>query len=757
MVDSIRSSNGLNNTTSSSTSCLSPSVEFGEDYRIIVVSNRLPVSLKKEDDGVWTSKMSSGGLVAALSGLKSNNFVWVGWIGSEIDEADRPQINKMLMEKHNCIPVYLDEKVANEHYNGFSNAVLWPLFHYLPGDLDYDDNIWNSYVEANKEFSKVVLGLLQPNDLVWVHDYHLMLLPELVRTSSPDARIGFFLHIPFPSSEIFRVLPCRKEILMGVLNSNLIGFHTYDYARHFLKACTRIVGLETSPNGVYLNDKFVSVGVFPVGIDPDKFFEMLKTDKVKERILELKQSFSGMKVLIGIDRLDYIKGLPQKLQAMERLFQKYPDWKGKLVLIQVAVPSRQDVEEYQKLKKDVEELVGRINGTYGTLGYSPIHYLFQSVDSTELTALYNIADAALITSIRDGMNLVAQEYIVSQTDKKGVLILSEFTGAAQSLSGAVLINPWNTEDLADSIHNSLCDDTMPAHEREDKHQMLSNYITRHTASHWGNGFVRELFKASHQAERIISIPKLNTNGVIEAFKRSKKDYCIPSLCKPPQDLINSLKTLSSDPVRVSNEVYLLSGRDKKTLGEWFADVDVGLSAEYGCFVKQPGSKEWDQMCPSLDSSWKETIRPLFKYFALRTPGSFFEEKEMLFTWHYRNADPIFGSIQARELHLHLDNLPLDVIVGDKTLGVRSYNINPTTSMRRVIMDSIPRGLDFVLLVGDTQIHPSELPNLDNGEIFTVSVGRKSNKENFYLSDPSEVRELLQHLVENATNAAEAKP
>lgn len=719
--------------------------------RLIVVSNRLPVAIKKGDDGKWSCKMSSGGLVAALSGLKSN-FIWVGWVGCEIEEEDREEVTKILKEGYSCIPVFLSEKVANEHYNEFSNGVLWPLFHYLPGDLDYDEGIWNSYVEANQIFSDVVAKLMGPDDMVWVHDYHLMLLPEILKQQVPEARIGFFLHIPFPSSEIFRVLPCRKEIVMGILSCCLIGFHTYDYARHFLKACTRIVGLETAPNGVYYKDKFIQVGVFPVGIDPDKFIELLKTPKVENRIAELSKSFEGMKVLIGIDRLDYIKGLPQKLQAMERLFQKYPEWKGKLVLIQVAVPSRQDVEEYQKLKKEVEELVGRINGQYGTLGYTPIHYLFQSVDSEELTALYNISDACLITSIRDGMNLVSQEYIVCQTKKKGVLILSEFTGAAQSLSGAVMINPWNTEELADSIHTSL---TLSEEDKEEKHQMLFNYVNRHTAAYWGLGFVRDLYKCSHQADKIVSVPKLNIEEVKEAYVKSKKRLlvfaydgtlipysAIPSLCRPSEDLLDSFTTLCDDP---DNEVYILSGRDKKTLTDWFAGVNIGLSAEYGCFFKYPMSEQWEQVVPSMDLSWKETIRPLFKYFTIRTPGSFFEEKEMLFTWHYRNADPVFGGIQARELHLHLDNLPLDCIVGDKTLGVRSYNINPTTSMRKVILDLIPKGLDFILLVGDTHIHPTELPELEGCKIFTTSVGKKNSKDSFHLNDSTEAISLVKSL------------
>ncbi|GAM26721.1 hypothetical protein SAMD00019534_098960 [Acytostelium subglobosum LB1] len=717
------------NNIRSSNDGMSPGLESMSNFdgRLVVISNRLPVSLKKEADGTWTSKMSSGGLVAALSGLKSTNYIWVGWIGSEIEEADREFVKKLLYEKHSCIPVFLSEKVANDHYNGFSNGVLWPLFHYLPGNLDYEESIWDAYVEANQQFADVVLSIYTPDDLLWVHDYHLMLMPEYIKKKQPEAKIGFFLHIPFPSSEIFRVLPCRKEILMGVLHSNLIGFHTYDYARHFFKACTRMVGLETAPNGVYLNGQFVPVGVFPVGIDPDKFFELLQTEKVKNRIEELKQNFKGQKIIIGIDRLDYIKGLPQKLEAMEKLFQKYPQWKGKLVLIQVAVPSRQDVEEYQKLKQNVEELVGRINGLYGSLGQQPIHYLFQSVDMSELTALYSVSDACLITSIRDGMNLVAQEYVSCQTEKKGALILSEFTGAAQSLSGALIVNPWNTEDVADSINEALL---MSDKERAEKHSMLFNFIVKHTASHWGNGFVSELFKASSKADRLSATPELNVDKVVAAYKASTRRLLVltydgalipfsnhPRSCKPSEELLTMLKKLAADK---GNEIYLMSGRDKKTLGEWFSGINIGLSAEFGCFTKKCDSNEWEQMCPPMDPNWKESIRPLFKYFTIRTPGSFFEEKEMLFTWHYRNADPAFGSIQARELHLHLDNLPLDVIVGEKTLGVRSNNINPATSIRRAVLDLVPKGLDFVLMIGDTHIHQSELPVV-NGTMCTVSV------------------------------------
>ncbi|GAM25042.1 hypothetical protein SAMD00019534_082170 [Acytostelium subglobosum LB1] len=736
--------------------------------------------------------MSSGGLVAALSGLESNSFIWVGWIGTDIDECDKQAVTDMLLEQHNCIPIFLDPKLSDDYYNGFSNAVLWPLFHYLPLDLEYDDNLWLAYQAANQEFANVLLPIVKPNDLIWVHDYHLMLLPELIKREQPEARVGFFLHIPFPTSEIFRVLPCNKDILKGVLHADLIGFHTYDYGRYFLKSCTRLVGVETAPNGVYFKERFVPVGVFPVGIDPDKFIISLQCEKVNERIEELKKNFKGKKIIIGIDRLDYIKGLPNKLQAMECLFQKYPQWKDKLVLIQVAVPSRQDVEEYQKLKQNVEELVGRINGLYGSLGHQPIHYLFKSVDMKELTALYNIADAALITSIRDGMNLVAHEYVTCQTGDKGVLILSEFTGAAQSLPGAMIINPWNSEDVADAIHNSLM---MSPDEKEVKHSMLFNFILGHTASHWGNGFVRELIRAGGHADKLSATPRLNIESVIESYRSSTNRLLVlaydgalvplstfPANAAPSKDLLQVLGELSKDP---ANHVLLLSSRDKKTLGQWFDGLpNVGLSAEYGSFIRSAGATEWEQTGPSLDASWKDKVRRIINYYVLRTPGSYIEENETLLTWHYGNADPVYGQIQARELHLNLDNLPFEVIVRrDKSIGVRPLHSTSSSALIRSVIQqkqqqqqqqqqqqreddlqivvgdderaqvqALECGLDFLLVVGDPNSLNKEVMQIVSKEgantvpsVYTVSVGKRTTKDQFYLIDDYEVRLLLEQL------------
>ncbi|KJX97381.1 alpha-trehalose-phosphate synthase like protein [Zymoseptoria brevis] len=474
--------------------------------RLLLVSNRLPITIKRSDEGHYDFSMSSGGLVAGLSGLsKSSKFQWYGWPGVQLPEDEIPHVKQRLNDEFSATPIFMSDDLSDRHYNGFSNSILWPLFHYHPGEITFDESAWDGYVEANRLFAKEIAKDVQDNDLVWVHDYHLMLLPAMLReeiNKGPNKRknvkLGFFLHTPFPSSEIYRILPVRNEILQGVLHCDLIGFHTYDYARHFLSSCARILGLATTPNGVEFQNKLISVGAFPIGIDPEKFVSGLQQESVVRRVEALKKKFEGVKIIVGVDRLDYIKGVPQKLHALEVFLTEHPEWIGKVVLVQVAVPSRQDVEEYQNLRAVVNELVGRINGKFGTIEFMPIHFMHKSVSFDELAALYSISDVCLVSSTRDGMNLVSYEYIACQRERHGVLILSEFTGAAQSLNGALVVNPWNTEELADSIHDAV---TMGDEQRAINYEKLAKYVGKYTSAWWGESFVSELTRISDAAEK----------------------------------------------------------------------------------------------------------------------------------------------------------------------------------------------------------------------------------------------------------------
>lgn len=509
----------------SSTTEDSPKMDLGKAGHLIVVSNRLPVTITKDANGEYHFKMSSGGLVSALSGFKKSlNFTWIGWPGFFIPPKDRQLVDKRLMDEYSCQAVYLDDDVGDRHYNGFSNSILWPLFHYHPGEMNFEEENWQAYRQANMQFAEVVRQQITPGAMVWVQDYHLMLLPMLLRgiidgpskmgsftkdelekitegldfpafspthVPIPGVKIGYFLHTPFPSSEIYRILPVRREILLGVLYCDLIGFHTYDYARHFLSSCTRILGLPTMPNGVEFEGRLAHVGTFPIGIEPSSFTENLKKKSVVDRIAQLEQRFNGVKVIVGVDRLDYIKGVPQKLHALELFLSQHPEWIGKVVLVQLAVPSRQDVEEYQNLRSTVNELVGRINGRFGTVDFMPIHFMHKSLNFDELCALYAVSDVCLVSSTRDGMNLVSYEYIACQQARQGVMILSEFAGAAQSLNGSIVVNPWDSQQVADAIHEAV---TMDASVRAENHRKLFKYVNKYSAAFWGSSFIREMSK-----------------------------------------------------------------------------------------------------------------------------------------------------------------------------------------------------------------------------------------------------------------------
>ncbi|KAJ6513359.1 glycosyltransferase family 20 protein [Mycena sanguinolenta] len=495
---------------------------FANGGHLIVVSNRLPITITKDAAGEYHFKMSSGGLVSALSGFKKSlNFTWIGWPGFFIPVKDRAHVDKRLMEEYSCQAVYLDDDVADRHYNGFSNSILWPLFHYHPGEMNFDEENWLAYRQANLRFAEAVYTQITPGAMVWVQDYHLMLLPMLLRgildgrnagtentvrelanitegvegddmsnsKGIPGVKIGFFLHTPFPSSEIYRILPVRREILLGILYCDLIGFHTYDYARHFLSSCTRILALPTMPNGVEFEGRLAHVGTFPIGIEPSSFIDNLQREPVQQRIRQLESRFSGVKVIVGVDRLDYIKGVPQKLHALELFLTQHPEWIGKVVLVQLAVPSRQDVEEYQNLRSTVNELVGRINGRFGTVEFMPIHFMHKSLNFDELCALYAVSDVCLVSSTRDGMNLVSYEYVACQQARQGVMILSEFAGAAQSLNGSLIVNPWDSQQVADAIHEAVI---MEAPVRAENHRKLFKYVNKYSAAFWGSSFIKEM-------------------------------------------------------------------------------------------------------------------------------------------------------------------------------------------------------------------------------------------------------------------------
>ncbi|WEW54777.1 trehalose-6-phosphate synthase [Emydomyces testavorans] len=484
---------------------------------LLVVSNRLPVSIKRKDDGSYETSVSSGGLVSSLSGLSGNfSFQWFGWTGIEIPDEEKQTVEKLLA-KDGAIPVFFDKQLADDHYNGFASlcffppiyvlvelkpsdngstldSILWPVLHYQPGVVQFNEEWWKAYRKVNQLFATQVAEAASDGDLIWVHDYHLMLLPKLLRTElknrGKSAKIGFSLHTPFPVAEIYRTLPTSHEVLEGLLYADLLGFHTEDYVQHFKEACSSILDVSADGDKLHYNGRDARVGKFVVGIDPQRFKEVLDSDKVRNRIAELDKKYEGIVRVVGVDRLDYIKGLPQKLRGFECLLREHPEMVGKIVLIQIAVPSREDVPEYQELETEIQTIVGAINGQYGKPDYVPIVYVHQSVPFDELTALYAASDICLLTSTRDGMNLVAAEYTVCQDQRNGVLLLSEFAGTSvYFFEGSIQFNPLNAHEIADALYTAA---KMNTEERVRQHKNLMEFINSHTSTHWGKSFVEAL-------------------------------------------------------------------------------------------------------------------------------------------------------------------------------------------------------------------------------------------------------------------------
>ncbi|KAJ8761922.1 hypothetical protein K2173_006524 [Erythroxylum novogranatense] len=723
--------------------------------RLLVVANRLPVSATRRGEDSWQLEMSVGGLVRALLGVKEFDARWIGWAGVNVpDEVGQKALTKALAEKR-CIPVFLDEDTVHQYYNGYCNNILWPLFHYL--GLPQEDRLsttrsfqsqFDAYKKANQMFADVVYKHYEDGDVVWCHDYHLMFLPKCLKEYNSEMKVGWFLHTPFPSSEIHRMLPSRTELLKSVLAADLVGFHTYDYARHFVSACTRILGLEGTPEGVEDQGKLTRVAAFPIGIDSDRFIRALELPQVQEHMKELKERFAGRKVMLGVDRLDMIKGIPQKILAFEEFLEENPEWRDKVVLLQIAVPTRTDVPEYQKLTSQVHEIVGRINGRFGTLTAVPIHHLDRSLDFHALCALYAVTDVALVTSLRDGMNLVSYEFVACQASKKGVLILSEFAGAAQSLgAGAILVNPWNIQEVAASIGYAL---NMAADEREKRHHHNFMHVTTHTSQEWAATFVSELNDTFVEAQLRTTqvLPLLPIKVAIERFKQANNRLVIlglnATLTEPVDklgrrgsqikamepklhpDLREPLMKLCDDE---KTTIVVISGSDRAVLDNNFGGYKIWLAAENGMFLRFTTTEWMTTMPENLNMDWVDSVKHVFEYFTERTPRSHFELRETSLVWSYKYADVEFGRIQARDMLQHLwtgpiSNAAVDVVQGSRSVEVRAVGLTKGAAIDRILGEVVHNKgmkapIDYVLCVGhflakDEDVYQFFEPELPNG-------------------------------------------
>lgn len=707
--------------------------------KLIVASARLPVTLSHRHD-VWTASPSTGGLVTALKSVAERRaFTWLGWPGTHVPETERPEV-KRLLAKHGAAAVFIKKADIEGFYGGFSNRVLWPLFHNLSDRSHFDRAAWRAYERVNAMFADEIARRAKPGDVVWVHDYQLALVPELLRRRGLTCPIGFFLHIPFPSAETYRSLPAREHILRGMLGSDLIAFHTYEYVSHFRNACLRVLGVESDPKSVRLPSHRVNLEVLPIGIDPNEVREMAASPEAAREYATLQESYKGKKIIAGVDRLDYTKGIPEKLRAFEELLRAHPKLRQRVVFVQIAAPSRTDVVEYQELKREVDELVGRINGQYGTPSSTPVVYVNQNVSRARIVGLFQAADVAFITPVRDGMNLVALEYVATRGSRGGHLILSEFAGAAHCLPGAKLVSPFNVMQMAGTLADAL-EQTEPNLET---FQHMLDFVNRNTSERWANSFLDRLEECADDALVYAKPLRVDQSPVAEKIAKAKKplilldyDGTLRPFVLEPRDAIpeahakHALKRLTEVAT-----VYIISGRPGDTLDEWLGDLDLGFVCEHGFATKHLGG-EWEERGRLGGQVLTRIVEPILQDFVRRTPGSRIERKRTSLAWHYRAADPEYGAFQANELFAMLEDTlkrrPYNVLKGSRVIEVRHESATKGRATSALL--KMHNKADFLFCAGDDRTDEEmmeAIPRTWDSRAVTCWVGMPNSRAQYWV-------------------------
>ncbi|KAI3453383.1 hypothetical protein Pfo_010046 [Paulownia fortunei] len=790
--------------------------------RMIIVGNQLPLRAhRRESDGErgWNFSWDEDSLLLQLKdGLGEDvEVIYVGCLKEDIDVSEQDDVAQTLLETFKCVPAFIPPELFSKFYHGFCKQHLWPLFHYmlpLSPDLGgrFDRSLWQAYVSVNKIFADKVMEVISPDDdYVWVHDYHLMVLPTFLRKRFNRVKLGFFLHSPFPSSEIYRTLPVRVELLRALLNSDLIGFHTFDYARHFLSCCSRMLGVSYQSKRGYIGLEYygrtVSIKILPVGIHMGQLRSVLDLPETESKVAQLRDRFLGQTVLLGVDDMDIFKGISLKLLAFEQLLTHHPDKRGKVVLVQIANPARGRGKDVQEIQLETFATVARINHVFGKPGYEPVVLIDTSLHSYERIAYYVIAECCLVTAVRDGMNLIPYEYIVCRrgTDKldetldlnpsapkKSMLVVSEFIGCSPSLSGAIRVNPWNIDAVAEAMDSALMVSEPEKQMRHDKHY---KYVSSHDVAYWAHSFLLDLERACRDhirrrcwgigfglGFRVIALDpsfrKLSVEHIGSAYKRTKNraillDYDGTMTSQSAADMspnaeaIEILNKLCRDP---KNVVFVVSGKNKEILTRWFTSCEnLAIGAEHGYFVRPQNSADWETCVAVQDFYWKQIAEPVMQLYTETTDGSFIETKESALVWNYQLADPDFGSCQAKELLDHLEsvlaNEPVSVKSGQHIVEVKPQGVNKGLVAERLLAMMRRKEVrpDFVLCIGDDRSDEDMFEVImsakDDGslspvaEVFACTVGQKPSKAKYYLEDTLEILRMFQGLADASEQSA----
>ncbi|KAK9115802.1 hypothetical protein Sjap_014749 [Stephania japonica] len=791
--------------------------------RIIIVANQLPIKASRSDccvsgsgsgSGSWRFALDEDSLLLQLKDRLSEEeieVIYVGCLKEEVNVNEQDEVSQALYDNFKCVPTFIPNDLFSRYYHGFCKQQLWPLFHYmLPLSPDFggrfDRSLWQAYVSVNKIFADKILEVINPDeDFVWVHDYHLMVLPTFLRKRFNRVKLGFFLHSPFPSSEIYKTLPVREEILRALLNSDLIGFHTFDYARHFLSCCGRMLGLGYESKRGYIGLEYygrtVSIKILPVGIHMGQLESVLSWQRTEDKVVELIEEFSskGRILMLGVDDMDIFKGISLKLLAMEQLLVQHEDWRGKVVLVQIANPARGRGKDVKEVQDEAYSTVKRINDTFGKPGYQPVVLIEEPLHFYERIAYYVVAECCLVTAVRDGMNLIPYEYVISRngndkldkvlglnssTPKKSMLVVSEFIGCSPSLSGAIRVNPWNIDAVAEAMDCAL---DMAEPEKQLRHEKHYRYVSTHHVGYWARSFLQDLERTCRDhvrrrcwgigfglGFRVVALDpnfrKLSMEHIVSAYKRTKNraillDYdgtLMPQASMDKSPTTKSIEILNELCKDENNIVFLVSSRSRATLSEWFAYCEnLGIAAEHGYFLRLKQDAEWETCVPVADCSWKQIAEPVMKLYTEATDGSTIEDRETSLVWCYEDADPDFGYCQAKELLDHLEsvlaNEPVSVKKGQSIVEVKPQGVSKGLVAERMLSTMQEKGLllDFILCIGDDRSDEDMFEVITSwvagpylspmAEVFACTVGRKPSRAKYYLDDTVEIGRLMQGL------------
>ena len=783
--------------------------------RLIIVSNRLPVSLDGDAERGFSLRQNVGGLATAIGPYHKahRDCLWVGWSGIDLDKYDDEQIRSIreAYARRRCVPLFLAHDEVAGYYSGFSNDTLWPLFHDFSHEAVFEPSTWGMYQHVNRLFAQALEPLIHEGDTVWIQDYHLMLLPQMLRERFPRLPIGWFLHVPFPSPEIYRSLPWNRELLDGVLGADLIGFHTVDYARNFLSSVELLLHIRADDEGriPMPTDRYATVDAFPIGIDYDLYKRTARSTLAKamkrgieevsgkrpgrryatsltaesnavaeaitkegtwwshyahEELPELTLARSAAaeykpnKVVVSVDRLDYTKGLPERLKAFGRMLEKYPEWTGHVTYYLLATPSRENVDTYRHLKEQVDQLVGQINGRFSLLSWTPIHYITRSLPIKPVCGIYAAGDVALVTPLRDGMNLVAKEYLACHDGRDGSLVLSDMCGAANELTEAFIVNPYDTEAMCEALHSAL--EISPAESRRRNIAMQARIKAR-TAAQWSATFLDALGQVTNEglADRRLRMSQCNEllsrwnaadrklvlcdyDGTLTPLVRS------PERARPTRATIDLLQRLG-DASGV--DLAIVSGRDRETMDAWFGGLPVTLIAEHGAWSSGPvaagGQREWIRSANLPDEgTWMPIIRDAMLKAVNRVPRSFIETKSDALAWHYRGSDQRLAATVRDELLTQLrqqcGGLGLMTMENSKVVEVCPVSVSKGNAVSSLV-DMSAYGV--IMMVGDDTTDETMFAVAPD-DAWTIKIGMGQTAARYRLTEPAALHRLLECLI-----------